>query len=108
MCTIVGALLLPTSPAWCDEAKLKAYGRHLSAECSACHRIDGVDNGIPAITGWTVQEFVTTLRFYKDGSRQNAAMASVAQSLDGAQMEALATYYGSLPQTPRKSRASTK
>jgi hypothetical protein len=35
-------------------------------------------------------------------------MASVAQSLDGAQMEALATYFGSLPQTPRKGRASAK
>lgn len=89
-----------------DDAKLKAYGRHLSAECSACHRIDGVDNGIPSITGWPAQEFVTTLRFYKNGSRQNAAMVSVAQSLDDAQIEALAAYYGSLPKGPRRSSAA--
>jgi cytochrome c553 len=105
MCTIVGALLLPASPAWCDDAKAKAYGRHLSAECSACHRVDGIDNGIPAITGWPAQEFAMTLRFYKDGARQNAAMISVAQSLDDAQIEALAAYYGSLPKGPRRSSA---
>jgi cytochrome c553 len=108
MCAIVGALLLPASPARCDDTKAKAYGRHLSAECSACHRIDGVDNGIPSITGWPVQEFMATLRFYKEGSRQNAAMMSVAHSLDDTQIEALAAYYGSLPQAPRKSSASTK
>ena len=30
-----------------DDAKLKSYGRHLAQECTGCHRIDGVDNGIP-------------------------------------------------------------
>jgi cytochrome c553 len=51
---------------------------------------------------------MATLRFYKEGSRQNAAMMSVAHSLDDTQIEALAAYYGSLPQAPRKSSASTK
>jgi cytochrome c553 len=80
-----------------DDAKLLAYGKHLSAECSGCHRIDGVDNGIPSITGWPLDDFITTLGFFKDGKRQNAAMISVARSLDEDQMKALATYYGSLP-----------
>ena len=40
------------SPARADDAKLLSYGRHLASECSGCHRIDGVDNGIPSITGW--------------------------------------------------------
>lgn len=101
---VVGAsaLLAATASTAADDARLRAYGRHLSAECSACHRVDGVDNGIPSITGWPIDDFVTTLRFYKEGARQNSAMVSVAQSLDDAQMEALAAYYGSLPKAPTK------
>jgi cytochrome c553 len=87
-----------------DDAKLLAYGKHLSAECSGCHRIDGVDNGIPSITGWPFDDFIATLGFFKDGKRQNAAMISVARSLDEEQVKALATYYGSLPKG--RSRAS--
>lgn len=93
-------------PATADDARVAAYGKHLSAECSACHRIDGIDNGIPSITGWNVQDFVATLHFYKDGSRSNAAMISVAQSLDDPQIQALAVYYGSLPKGPGKSSAT--
>ena len=80
-----------------DDAKVLAYGKHLSAECSGCHRIDGVDNGIPSITGWVPGDFIATLDFFKNGSRPNPAMISVARSLDKEQVKALATYYGSLP-----------
>jgi cytochrome c553 len=89
-----------------SDAKLLAYGRHLSGECSACHRIDGVDNGIPSITGWDPQEFIDTLIFYRNGERPNPAMVSVAQSLDENQYKALAAYYGSLPKP--KSAAKKK
>jgi cytochrome c553 len=80
-----------------SDAKLLSYGRHLSGECSACHRIDGVDNGIPSITGWDSEAFIATLTFYRNGERTNQAMVSVAQSLDDEQFKALAVYYGSLP-----------
>jgi cytochrome c len=80
-----------------DDARLIAYGRHLASECSACHRIDGVDNGIPSITGWPVENFAQTIDFYRTGARPNQVMASVAKSLDDEQVKALATYYGSLP-----------
>lgn len=98
-------MLLATSaiptPARADEARLKAYGKHLSAECSACHRVDGVDNGIPSITGLPINVFIETISFYKNGARSNPAMVSVAQSLDDEQVKALAVYYGSLPKGPR-------
>jgi cytochrome c553 len=87
-----------------SDAKLLSYGRHLSGECSACHRIDGVDNGIPSITGWDPDEFVETLIFYRNGERPNQAMVSVAQSLDDAQYKALAAYYGSLPKPPKAAK----
>lgn len=97
-------------PAWAsaigtaeaDEAKLKAYGRHLAQECTSCHRIDGVDNGIPSIVGWPHDTFVATMKFYQDGARTNPVMVSVAGSLNDEQVKALATYFGALPKpSPR-------
>ena len=97
-----GALgLMLAGPASASDAKKFAYGRHLSGECSACHRIDGTDNGIPSITGWDPEEFVATMIFYRNGERNNPAMVSVAQSLEDDQMAALAAYYGSLPKPAR-------
>lgn len=98
--TALAALTLGTGihgTAGASDAKLLSYGRHLSGECSSCHRTDGVDNGIPSITGWDPDEFVATLIFYRNGERPNPAMVSVAQSLDDEQYKALAAYYGSLP-----------
>jgi cytochrome c553 len=97
----VGAAFVTAARA--DEAKRVAYGKHLSGECSACHRIDGIDNGIPSITGWPVDDFVATVEFYRNGARPNPAMISVAQSLDEDQIKALAAYYGTLPKPPKKS-----
>src|SRR5262245_57809646 len=65
-----------------DDSKLKAYGRHLAQECTGCHRIDGIDNGIPSIIGWQTDVFVTTVKFYQAGKRTNPVMVSVANSLN--------------------------
>jgi cytochrome c553 len=89
-------------PACADDARLQSYGRHLAQECTACHRIDGVENGIPSINGWHTDQFVATLKFYLTGERTNPVMVSVAKSLDDEQMKALAAYYGSLLKRPPK------
>lgn len=91
-------------PARADPARQRALGQHLSQECTTCHRIDGADNGIPSIIGWDADAFRSTVQFYKDGLRSNQAMESVAKSLDGEQIEALAAYFGSLPKPQRTSR----
>jgi cytochrome c553 len=80
-----------------DETRLKVLGQHLARECVTCHRLDGVDNGIPAIVGWKVEDFVDTMGFYKGEQRQNAAMRSVAQSLDDEQTKALALWFAAQP-----------
>jgi cytochrome c553 len=87
-----------------DDAKLRSYGRHLAQECTGCHRIDGIDNGIPSIVAWDRERFVTTLRFYQAGARTNPVMVSVAKSLDEDQLAALAAYYGSLPRPTPKAK----
>lgn len=109
----VGAIMLGSAVlvvaslgASANEQRLLAYGKHLSGECSSCHRIDGIDNGIPSITGWATEDFVTTLDFYRNGLRPNPAMVSVAKSLDDEQVKALAAYYGSLPKPPKRSSTS--
>ena len=99
---------LAGTPVLADDAKLFAYGRHLARECTACHRLDGVDNGIASILGMDRAAFAATLGFYRSGARSNAAMVSVAQSLDDAQVEALAVYYASLPKPAAKADAKAK
>jgi cytochrome c553 len=85
-----------------DDSKIKAFGQHLAGECTSCHRIDGVDNGVPSITGWPKDDFVTTLKFYTSGARTNPVMKSVADSLNDEQVAALAAYFGALSPPPKK------
>jgi cytochrome c553 len=101
-----GLVALSMTALAADDAKLRAYGRHLSQECSSCHRTDGVDNGIPSIVGWSPEVFIQTLKFYQTGTRTNPVMVSVTQSLDQRQLEALAAYYGSLPKPQQKGTAT--
>jgi cytochrome c553 len=79
-----------------DDPKVLAYGRHLAQECTSCHKLDGTSNGIPPIIGRPVEEFTAALKAFQDGLRTNAAMVSVAQSLDDDQVKALALYFASL------------
>jgi cytochrome c553 len=91
-----------------EDGKVKAYGKHLAQECTGCHRIDGIDNGIPSIVGWDADVFIATLKFYQSGARANPVMVSVANSLNDKQLEALATYFASLPKPAAKAPAGKK
>lgn len=73
-----------------------AYGKHLSQECTTCHRRDGADKGIPSIIGLDPDFFVTTMKFYQTGARDNQTMNSVAQALNEEQLQALAAYFSTL------------
>jgi len=55
-------------PALADDTRQLSLGRHLAQECTSCHRVDGVDNGIPSINGRDANQFVATLRSYLDGA----------------------------------------
>jgi cytochrome c553 len=90
------------SSAMADEAKLKAYGQHLARECTSCHRLDGVDNGIPSIIGLAPDLFIATMKFYREGTRINPVMVSVASSLSDEQLNALAVFFASIPKPEKK------
>ena len=105
-CGLMSAVLLATiTAATADEARLAALGKRLASECTSCHKEDGKNEGIPSIVGWGTREFVLTMEYYQRGDRRHQVMNSVAQSLDGEQIEALAAYFGSLPRPPRKTAA---
>ena len=99
---LVMILLSFGSTLFAADVKLKAFGQHLAGECTGCHRIDGVDNGVPSIIGWPTDDFVATMKYYNSGARDNPVMKSVVGSLDDAQLAALAAYYGSLAPPPKK------
>lgn len=106
--TLAAGLLNSVAARAADEAKLRSYGQHLAQECSSCHRVDGVNNGIPSITGWDVDLFMRTLRFYQQGARTNPVMVSVAKSLDDDQLRALALYWASVPKPAAKAQQKAK
>lgn len=91
------AALLHDSAA-ADESRLKAYGQHLSQQCTACHRLDGISiGGIPSIVGRPTEQFVAVLKAYKSGERKNPVMISVTEPLGEEEMKALAMHFGGLP-----------
>ena len=103
----LGLVLQVMAFASAQDTKQVAYGQHLAQECTGCHRIDGIDNGIPSIVAWQEDAFLKTIEFYKSGERKNPVMMSVAGSLDEKQARALAAYFGSLPK-PSKPAAKKK
>lgn len=87
-----------------DDPKALAYGRHLAQECTSCHKLDGSDSGIPSIIGRPAEEITAMMEAFQSGARTNPAMVSVAQSLDGDQVRALAIYLASLGNSDRQSK----
>ena len=95
------------TPARADDVPNLTLGRHLAAECTACHVANPAPGtaGIPSIKGRPAAEIIASLQAYASGTLSggrpaNAAMASVAQSLDPAQMAAVAAYLATLPSSP--------
>lgn len=82
------------------------YGQYLSGECTTCHRLDGVDSGIPNIVGMDKETFMVVMKAYQTGDLTNQAMVSVAKSLEDDQLKALAAYFSSLK--PKKAEKATK
>ena len=73
------------------------YGRYLSSECVTCHQASGADKGIPSITGWEEETFISVLKAYQEKELPNPVMQNVAASLDDEQIEALAIFFATLP-----------
>ncbi len=81
--------------------KVKAdfdYGEYLAAECVTCHSATGKDKGIPPITAWDEESFISVVNAYKSKELENQAMQLIASRLDDEQIASLALYFASLPE----------
>lgn len=72
------------------------YGAYLSSECTTCHRSDGSNDGIPGITGWETDVFVTAMHAYREKHRENPVMQMVTGRLADDEIAALAAYFKTL------------
>ncbi len=90
------ALAMGISSMVANADELLDYGKYLAGECTSCHRLDGVDKGIPSIIGMDKESFTVVLKAYQTGDLDNPAMVSVAKSLDDDQIKALAAFFSTI------------
>lgn len=69
------------------------YGEFLASGCVGCHLLNGQTAGVPAITGWPREPFITAMFEYRLGSRPNTTMVNVSSRLTDEEIVALAAYF---------------
>lgn len=69
-----------------------------AAVCAGCHGPAGVSPNPewPNIAGQNKGYLITSLKAYRDGSRDNALMSPIAKNLSDGDIEALASHFSSL------------
>jgi cytochrome c553 len=67
-------------------------GTQLAAICAACHRLDGLDQGIPTIIGLDEKKFTEIMADFKSDKRKSQIMSVVARSLSDEEIAELAKY----------------
>jgi cytochrome c553 len=72
-------------------------GRYLSAECATCHRAANAPGTIPTIHGRAEQTLVELIKAYRDKTRANPVMQTIAGRLKDDEIEALAAYFARTP-----------
>jgi sulfide dehydrogenase cytochrome subunit len=94
-------LLLATSPlvfaVHPSAAAENNRGAQLAAMCAACHRLDGLDKGIPTIIALDEKKFTDMMEAFKSGKRTSQIMNVVARSLSDEEIDALADYLAVQP-----------
>jgi cytochrome c len=87
---VLGGTVMARNPGFAADA---AYGAHLAAECVACHSADGATTSIRPLRFLPYEYLVAALKAYRNGTRANPAMQSVARALGDTEIEALAAYF---------------
>ena len=67
-------------------------GAQLAAMCAACHRLDGLDKGIPSIIGLDENKLAGMMAEFKSDKRKSQIMGVVARSLSDEEIADLAHY----------------
>jgi len=74
----------------------REFGEFLAGECVTCHQISGSYDGIPPIIGWPEEAFIYAMEDYRDRTRPNEIMQSIARRYSDEEIAAMAAYFGSL------------
>lgn len=94
------AMLMVAAPAF---AKGDAEaGKTKAAPCTACHGVDGnatIDAQYPRLAGQYADYIARALHEYKDGNRKNPIMGGFAGTLSDTDINDLAAYFSSLPES---------
>lgn len=72
------------------------FGEYLAGECVTCHQVSGADSGIPSITGWPTDVFVTAMHAYRAKTRAHPVMRMIAAPLNDEEIASLAVYFKNL------------
>ena len=67
-------------------------GAQLAAMCASCHRLDGLDQGIPSIIGLDANKLAGMMAEFKSDKRKSQIMGVVARSLSVEEVAAVAHY----------------
>jgi cytochrome c553 len=97
-CLIFGLASLVNSPLYAADAKA---GEKKAEQCAGCHGTKGIaSNGTyPNLAGQHAMYLSNQLSSFKSGARANPVMQGMAAGLSEADIENLAAYFASLPNT---------
>lgn len=84
----------------------QSAGKTAAAACAGCHGNQGVSTNpaAPSLAGQDAQYLATALQAYKNGSRSDATMKSLAAALDDRVMKDMAAFYAAQPPQPPEVR----
>jgi len=73
-------------------------GKAKAATCAGCHGAKGISNNDmwPNLAGQKQGYLASSIKAYRDGSRNNAMMSAMAKGLSDKDIANLAAYYSSL------------
>lgn len=68
-------------------------GARLAANCVACHGTADAAGPIPSLAGQSREAIASSLRAFKEGTRQSTVMTQLAKGYTDQQIEQLATWF---------------
>lgn len=98
---LITTLAISAGSAFAAQGDIEA-GKAKAVVCQACHGADGnagVDPQYPRLAGQYHDYLARALHEYKNGGRKNPIMAGFVATLSDADIQNVASYFASLPDT---------
>lgn len=98
----------PAAASLSQEAQLIQMGSQTARMCVGCHGPKGISRvtSYPSIAGQPQAYLADQLRAFRDGTRENPMMSSIAKSMDDEDILALSHYFASLPGPVEREQAT--